>query len=136
MSDQLPPRLSLLRWILGLGILSTGIHYTHNFVAVDRYPAGAISDEAVQVAILVSWPLLTGIGLYGYRLYAQGRFGPARGCLAGYSVLGLTTLGHFLQGVPQVAPVFFATIFTDFLTGAAVLAFALRSPPALGIGRS
>jgi hypothetical protein len=118
----------MLRWILGLGILSTAIHYTHNFVAIDQYPATFVSSEVIQVAILISWPLLTGIALYGYRAYKEGRYGVARGCLIAYSFLGISTLGHFADGVPQVAPLFFATIFTDFATGLAALIFALTIP--------
>ena len=37
------PRLAALRWILGLGILSTAIHFTHNFVAIDQYPRTFVS---------------------------------------------------------------------------------------------
>lgn len=46
----------------------------------------------VQVLVVLSWPRLTAIGPYGYRLHAQG---------------------------PT------ATIFTDFLAGASVVAFVL-----------
>ena len=63
--------LTALRLILGFSIVSTATHYTHNFVAVDDYPGGG---PALQVAIVLSWPALTAIGLYGYRLYTEGRF--------------------------------------------------------------
>jgi hypothetical protein len=114
---------ALLRTILGFAIVSTGLHYTHNFVEIDQYPDGLGSGDAVQPAILVSWPLLTAIGLYGYRLYAQGRFGPAHACLLAYSLLGLTTPGHFLDGSPDVGTLWYATIFTDGLAGLALVAF-------------
>jgi hypothetical protein len=42
-------------------------------------------------------------------------------------VLGITTLGHFLYGVPDIPLVFFATIFTDGIAGFAILAFTLLS---------
>ena len=64
-------RLSVLRWILGFGIVSTGLHFTHNFVAIDQYPDDLVSGTVVQVAILLFWPLFTGLALYAYRLYAQ-----------------------------------------------------------------
>ena len=63
--------VTALRLILGFSILSTAAHYTHNFIRMDDYPGGGVG---VQVAIVLSWPLLTAIGLYGYRLYAAGRF--------------------------------------------------------------
>jgi hypothetical protein len=121
-------RLTILRWILAASIVSTGLHYTHNFVAVDRYPqSGVVTPTAVQVAIVVSWPLLTGLALFAYRRYAEGRYTTALPLLAAYSLLGLTTPLHFVDGSPDVAPLWFATIFTDGLAGAAVLAFVVWS---------
>ena len=121
--------LAVLRAILGFSILSTGIHYTHNFVEVDQYPQSGlgISDGAIQVAVLVAWPLLTAIGLYGYRQYASGRVDRAHVPLLLYSITGLVTIGHFTDGVPDIPPLFFATIFTDFLAGLAVAGFAIWS---------
>jgi hypothetical protein len=120
-------RLSILRWILGFGIFTTGLHFTHNFVAIDQYPDDLVSGSVVRVAILLFWPLLTGLALYAYRLYAQGRLREAHPLLLGYAFFALTTLGHFLDGTPDIAPFWFATIFTDALAGAAVLAFTLWS---------
>ena len=121
--------LAVLRAILGFSILSTGIHYTHNFVEVDQYPQSGIgiSNDAIQVAVLISWPLLTAIGLYGYRQYANGRLDRALVPLLIYSVTGLVTIGHFLDGVPDIPPLFFATIFTDFIAGVAMIAFVVWS---------
>jgi hypothetical protein len=64
------------------------LHYTHNFVAIEDYPGGG---TGIQVAIVLSWPLLTAIGLYGYRLYAEGRLREAHICLLLYAPLGLLT---------------------------------------------
>jgi len=120
-------RLGLLRWILGFGILSTGLHFTHNFVAIDQYPDDLVSGTVVRVAILVSWPLFTGLALYAYRLYSQGRPREAHPLLFAYAFFALTTLGHFLDGTPDIAPFWFATIFTDALLGLSVLGFTLWS---------
>jgi hypothetical protein len=121
-------RLTLLRWILAASIVSTGLHYTHNFVAVDQYPqSGVVTPTAVQVAIVVSWPLLTGLALFAYRRYAAGRYTVAHPLLAAYALLGLTTPLHFLDGTPDVALLWFVTIFTDGIAGAAVLAFVVWS---------
>jgi hypothetical protein len=120
-------RVSILRWILGFGILSTGLHFTHNFVAIDQYPDDLVSGSVVRVAILLFWPLFTGLALYAYRLYAQGRRREAHPLLLGYAFFAVTALGHFLDGSPDIAPFWFATIFTDALAGGAVLAFTLWS---------
>jgi hypothetical protein len=118
----------LLRAILAFSILSTAIHYTHNFVAVSRYPGPHGSfDTVVRVAIVVAWPLLTAIGLLGYRRYREGRYREAHISLAVYSLTGLATLGHFAYGNPHIPAFFYATLFTDALGGLAVLAFTLWS---------
>jgi len=118
--------LKILRALLAFSIASTAVHYTHNFVAASDYP-GPVASVVVQVAIVLFWPVLTVIGLLGYRLYKQGRSYPAHVCLAVYSVTGLSTLGHFLSGTPKIPPFFFATIFTDGLAGLSILAFVVVS---------
>jgi hypothetical protein len=115
----------MLRAILVFGTVSTALHYTHNFVAVDRYPGGG--HTTVRVGIVVLWPLLTAVGWYGYRLYREGRLYRAHVCLALWSFLGLSTLAHFLYGNPDVPALFYATIFTDGLSGLAMLAFVVVS---------
>jgi hypothetical protein len=121
-------RQKVLRAILAFSIVSTGLHYSHNFFAIEDYPDSSIaSDTTTQVAVVISWPLLTAIGLLGYRLYAQGRFRIAHAALVTYSLTGLVTIGHFLDGVPDIPAFFFATIFTDFAAGVALLAFVAWS---------
>ena len=119
--------LSALRAILVFGTVSTALHYAHNFVKVDEYPGGFPGETAVQVAIVVAWPALTAVGWYGYRLYREGRYYPAHLCLALWSLLGISTLGHFLAGNPDIPAFFYATIFTDGLSGLAMLAFVVAS---------
>jgi hypothetical protein len=116
--------VTVLRVILAFSVLSTAAHYSHNFVEIDSYPGGG---TAQQVLILLSWPLLTAIGLYGYRLYASGRHREAHVCLSIYSLAGLVTPGHFLAGEPDIPAFFYATIFTDFVAGAAIVAFVVWS---------
>jgi hypothetical protein len=112
--------LGTLRLILAFSVLSTAAHYSHNFVEMDSYPGGG---TFVKVAIVVSWPLLTAIGLYGYRLYASDRLREAHAALATYSLTGLITPLHFLSGEPDIPAFWYATIFTDFVAGVAILAF-------------
>jgi hypothetical protein len=124
-------RRSLLRAILAFSVLSTALHYSHNFVEIDQYPDGLVSGEVTQVAILISWPLLTAIGLAGYRLYSLGRYPTAHACLVAYSFTGLITPGHFLDGSPDIPAFWYATIFTDALAGLAVIVFVVLSARAL-----
>jgi len=46
--------LTALKTILAASMLSTAIHYTHNFVAVDRYPGPSDLYTATRVAIVIS----------------------------------------------------------------------------------
>jgi hypothetical protein len=126
-------RLTLLGTVLAAGMLSTAIHYTHNFVAVSRYPGPKDLYTVTRVAIVLAWPLLTWIGLTGYRRYRERRYREAHVCLAVYSLTGLATMGHFIYGDPKIPAFFYATLFTDALTGLAVLAFAVWSTTALGL---
>lgn len=120
--------LTLLKAILAASMLSTAIHYTHNFIAVNRYPGpGGSFYTVVRIAIVVGWPLLTAIGLIGYRRYRERRYQEARVCLAVYSLTGLATMGHFIYGNPKIPAFFYATLFTDALAGMAVLGFVLWS---------
>ena len=118
----------LLRAILAFSIVSTGLHYTHNFVAIEDYPqASWVSNTAVRVAIVLFWPLATALAVVAYRAYARGRIRAASAMLAVYALIGLSTLGHFTAGTPDIPPFWFATIFTDGLAGLAVLSFAIWS---------
>ncbi len=131
MSDWLSDRehrLTLLRGLIACSILSTGIHFTHNFLYVDEYPQSSwFPNSIVQVAVIITWPALTFSGLRGYRLYREGRYETANLLVGLYAGLGIFTLGHFTAGNPQIPPFFYATIFTDGLAGFALVAFALWS---------
>lgn len=118
-------RVALLAVLLIACIASTAAHYTHNYIEIEHYPGPSwISNDAVRVAIVVSWPLLTAAGLWGYRLYDRGRYVAAYPFLAAYSLLGSVTLLHFTSGNPHIPPYWYATIFTDGVLGLAILAFA------------
>lgn len=120
------PGQRLLAVLIGLGILSTAVHYAHNFVMADCYPPiGFINSLGYQIGIAVFWPICTALALRGYWLYAHGRNREAQLALYGYVPLGLTTPLHFLGGTPDIPAFFMVTIFTDFLTAFSVLLFAL-----------
>ena len=118
------PALGTLRLLLAFSVLSTAAHYSHNLFEIDSYPGGGTGQ---QVLIVLSWPLLTAIGLYGYGLYARGELRRAHACLLIYSLTGLITPLHFVSGEPDIPAFFYATIFTDFLAGALIVAFVAWS---------
>ena len=128
------PGLTALRVIIAANLLSTAVHYTHNFAMASMYPPVPVvfpTALSYQVGIAIFWPLLTALGLWGYRLYKEGNTRRSRPLLVAYSMLGFTTLGHFLGGNPDIPPLFYVTLFTDFLAGSALRAFvawSLRQP--------
>src|SRR4029453_2899509 len=111
MPSNMEKRLKLLRGLLAFSIVSTGLHYTHNFFEVDNYPETAVPGWVVQAAILLFWPVLTLAGVRGYRLYRQGRLREAHLLLGIYSLAGLTTPLHFIDGNPEIPAFFYVTIF-------------------------
>ena len=120
--------LRALRWIIAFTVLSTVLHYTHNFVKIDDYPkSGLVSNDFVLVGILLSWPVLTALGLWGYREYSRRNYRNAHAALLAYSFVGWITLGHFTAGNPDIPPFFYATIFTDAIGAAALTAFVVWS---------
>jgi hypothetical protein len=125
-------RVLILTAILAFSVTSTSIHYAHNFIEVAEYPqVSFISDVVTQAGVLVTWPLLTAIGLWGYLQYLRGQHRSSHLALAAYSLVGLLTLGHFISGNPDIPPFFYATIYTDVAAGLAVLCFvwwSARSP--------
>ena len=126
-NTRVPGQLTLLV-LLAATMVSTALHYTDNYVRVDDYPQpSVIPTQVTQIAILVAWPLLTAVGLIGYRLYVRRRFFAARICLAIYALTGIVTLGHFFSGMPMVAWYWFITLFTDAIFGFALWGFAIWS---------
>ncbi len=120
------PGVTALRAIIAFNVLSTSVHYTHNFVMAGMYPPVPVvfpTALSYQIGIAIFWPLLTALGLWGYRLYKEGNTRRSRPLLVAYAMLGFTTLGHFLGGNPDIPPFFYVTLFTDFLAGSALLAF-------------
>jgi len=128
LARERPSNLGLLRVLLALAIASTAIHYTHNFVMADMYPALPPlfpSPLAFRIGIVTAWPLLTLVGLWAYSEYAHGRLRRAGWAFLVYSIVGISTIGHFLGPAPDIPTFFFVTIFTDFLTGAGIFLFGI-----------
>lgn len=131
-----PPHPALLRVFLAAAIVSSAIHYTHNFVMASMYPPLPPmfpNALAFRIGIAIAWPALTALALWGYTRYVAGQTRSAGWAFIIDSILGVSTIGHFLGPSPEIPAFFFVTIFTDFLTGTAMLAFGLftlRQSPA------
>jgi len=86
--------------------------------------SGVLHEPSARRAVwMTAWPLLTGLALWGYTRYVAGHTRSAGWAFIAYSILGISTIGHFLGPSPDIPAFFFVTIFTDFVTGTAMLAF-------------
>ena len=116
----------MLALLLAVSIVSTAIHYPHNYIAVTHYPQSSfipIGYDGTRLLVAVGWPVLTAIGAFGFWLYRCGSYPAAWICLAVYSLAGISSLAHFIDGSPHIPPFWYATMFTDALAGMAILAF-------------
>ena len=84
----------MLRVLLGLAIAVSIVHYVDNTVRYDDYVQGA-STPVARWMVPASWFLFTAAGVAGLLLYERGRYGPAAGLLAFYSVSGLIGFAHY-----------------------------------------
>ena len=129
-----PEGTNVLKWILVFGVVTTGLHFTHNFVAIEDYPASTSSRTGSRrSAIVVSWPLFTYIAIRAFQRYAGGDVRGARTGL--HRLRGVVALlaRPLHEGNPDIPPFFYATIFTDVLAGALVAGFvvwSMREQPA------
>ncbi len=109
--------------VFASGMLSTAVHYAHNFAYAADYPPVPFFPTALayQVGIAVFWPALTLLGAWAVLQYRRGNVAAAVPALAAWSLLGLTSVGHFLGGVPDIPAFAMVTISTDFATGLLML---------------
>ena len=115
----------LLLVLLTVSIASTAGHYVDNSVNIDKYPS---SDVATAGVVAATWLILTPVGILGYRLYTSGRLFGAYAMLAVFSLVGLSTPGHYTSAsLADFALWRNISILLDAITGAAVLAFVLWS---------
>jgi cation transport ATPase len=115
----------LLLLLLLVSVFSTGFHYTDNFIFYDRYPQ---PEWITLPSIYTSWLVLTLFGLVGYVFYRSGKFWVAYGCLAIYSLTGISSLGHYLYGsMSAFSPKMHFLIWADVISGLAILGFVLWS---------
>ncbi|MDQ3958176.1 MAG: hypothetical protein M3273_07635 [Actinomycetota bacterium] len=109
--------------VLVASVVSTAIHYTDNYLFIEEYP----QPEWIEKSTIYSvWLMLTAVGAIGYWMYRTGWRVAAGACLLVYSYTGLSSLGHYFFGsFSDFTAKMHFFIWTDGLTGAAVLACAL-----------
>ena len=117
--------VTVLRVLLGLAIAVSIVHYVDNTVRYDDYVQGA-STPVARWMVPAGWVLFTAAGVAGLLLYERGRYGPAAGLLAFYSVSGLIGLAHYQSISPTDFDALQNTfIVLDIACGASILAFAI-----------
>jgi hypothetical protein len=115
----------LLKILLIACIVSTGIHFTDNYLYFEKYPH---PDWITPPSVYISWVVWTVVGVAGYWLYKSGRFWFAYLCLTIYSFAGLDSLGHYFYGtMSEFSMKMHFFILTDGLTGLAILGFTIWS---------
>ena len=125
MAPARPPTTAIVGSVVFASIVLTAFHFTDNYVSIDTYPQPGWVTKAV---VLVSWPLLTSLGVIGYLLLRRGVFTAAHGFLLAYSYTGLSSLGHFLSGSPdEFTTRGLISVLVDGAAGTAVLGVTVWS---------
>jgi hypothetical protein len=115
----------LLKILLIASIISTAVHFTDNYLFIERYPQ---PSWITAPSIYQSWIILTVVGITGYWLYKYRHFWLGYGCLLIYSLTGIASPGHYLYGsFSQFSVKMHLFIWTDGLTGLAILGFIIWS---------
>ena len=117
------PSPATVRWVVLGTVAVTLFHFTDNAINVDTYPKAGWQPAWFEVVVVVAWFLYTAIGIAGWRLYEQGRFGRAHVFLLLYGYAVISSLGHFLYGSPsELTTRGLISVFVDTAAGLLVIA--------------
>ena len=120
-----PPSTGTIGLVVLASVALTAFHFADNYVSIETYPQ---PDWVTRPVVLVSWPLLTSLGVAGLWLHRRGRFALAHAFLLAYSYTGLSSLGHFLSGSPgEFTTRGLISVLIDGAAGSAVLAVTVWS---------
>jgi hypothetical protein len=123
-----PPSVATVRWVVLGTIGLTLFHFTDNAVSVDSYPKAGWQPDWFEFVVVAAWFAYTAVGVAGYRLYREGRYGAAHASLLVYGYLVLSSLGHFLYGSPgELTTRGAISVFVDVAAAAVVIAVAIWS---------
>ena len=118
-------RPTLLLVLLIIGVVTTILHYTDNFLFFDNYP---LPTWITKASVYLAWLILTPFGIVGYWLYKQRLFWAAYLCLCIYSITGVSSLGHyFYTSMTELSVKMNTLIWLDAISGTALLSFILWS---------
>ena len=125
MAARRQPSTAMIGFVVLASVVLTAFHFTDNYVSIETYPQ---PEWVTRPVVVVSWSLLTAIGLGGLWLHRRGSFALAHACLLVYSYAGLSSLGHFLSGPPdEFTTRGLVSVLIDGAAGSAVLAVTLWS---------
>ena len=123
-----PPSAASVRLVVLVTIAVTLFHFTDNAVNLEDYPRASWQPDWFAAVVVGAWFLYTAVGVLGYRLYRDGRFGAAHTSLIVYGYLVLSSLGHFIYGSPgELTTVGLVSVLVDTAAGSVVIAVAVWS---------
>ena len=109
---------SWVKVVLGASLLSTALHYTDNYIAIDEYPQ---PDWIGHQVVYLAWITFTIFGVLGYLAFRQNEVTVAGAFFIAYSYTGLSSLGHYnFGGFSEFTMQMHLTIWMDGITGSAV----------------
>jgi hypothetical protein len=115
-------------WLLALlivNLVSTLVHYTHNFIFFNSYPA---PNWMNMHHICIAWLILTPFAIVGYFLYAKHKYWLAYLCLFVYSNAGAASMGHYFYGsINSMSIRMNLSIMSDVIAGIALDLFLFWS---------
>ena len=119
--------MTVLRFLVGALLVSTAVHYTDNWLAIEDYApsTGLLADNPGLIP--VAWALFAVAGIAGYREYRRSPSTRAHLLLGVFSVAGISTFGHLLYSGNDFAAWQWASVLADGVLGLSVLAFTLWS---------
>lgn len=110
-----------LQIVLIFNIVITSIHYTDNAIFVREYP----EPEWISTSgVLLTWVVMTAIGIIGYWLYSQQNYWLSYLLLGMYAGTGLSSSAHYFYGeLSQFSIKMHVFIWMDIIAGLSVVAF-------------
>jgi tryptophan-rich sensory protein len=117
----------MLRAFVVALLVSTAIHYGDNWLRIEHYAPreGLLAGDPWLIPI--AWALFAALGVAAYRSYVRSPTARAHLLLAGFSVSGISTLGHLLYEGNDFSAYQWVSVLSDGVIGSAVLAFTLWS---------